>query len=71
MCDTAARITEHVLPAVRLRQWVLSVPFDLRLLLATHAAALSAVGRILCEEIQRWQVAQVADRGSKPRGGAI
>jgi hypothetical protein len=33
-----------VLPDVPLRQWLLSVPFELRLLLAKHAQASSAVG---------------------------
>ncbi len=34
MCGTAAHLTDHVVPEVPLRQWVLSVPFELRLLLA-------------------------------------
>jgi hypothetical protein len=38
-----------------LRQWVLTVPFELRLLLATKPEALSAIGRIFVQEIQRWQ----------------
>jgi hypothetical protein len=77
MCDTAAHVVDHVLPDVRLRQWVLSVPFELRLLLASNPQALSQVGRIFCREIVRWQegVAATADGfdGSRPRarGGAI
>ena len=55
MADTAARLVDHVLPDVRLRQWVLSVPFELRLLLAKTPEALSAVGRIFVEEVFRWQ----------------
>jgi hypothetical protein len=72
-------LTDHVLPDVPLRQWVLSVPFELRLLLAKHARALSAVGRIFVREILRWQVEQARRRispsSSQPRiqirGGAI
>ena len=56
MCAAAAHLTDHVLPDVPLRQWVLSVPFELRLLLAKNARALSAVGRIFVREIHRWQV---------------
>ena len=55
LADTAARLVDHVLPDVRLRQWVLSVPFELRLVLAKKPEALSAVGRIFIEEIFRWQ----------------
>jgi hypothetical protein len=50
MCGTAAHLTDRVLPDVPLRQWVLSVPFELRLLLAKRAQALSAVGRIFVQE---------------------
>ncbi|HEY1537035.1 MAG TPA: transposase, partial [Polyangiaceae bacterium] len=38
-----------------LRQWVLSVPFELRLLLARDPHVLTAVGRIFVQEIFRWQ----------------
>lgn len=55
MCATAAHLTDRVLPDVPLRQWVLSVPFELRLLLAKRSDALSAVGRIFVREILRWQ----------------
>ena len=55
MCSTAAHLTDRVFPDVPLRQWVLSVPFELRLLLARNAAALTAVGRIFVREIGRWQ----------------
>lgn len=78
MCAAAAHLTDHVLPDVPLRQWVLSVPFELRLLLAKIARAMSAVGRIFAREILRWQVEQ-ARRQLSPtpteriqlRGGAI
>jgi len=55
MCGTAAFLTDHVFPDVPVRQWVLSVPFELRLTLARHPDALSAVGRILVAEIFRYQ----------------
>jgi len=55
MCGTAAHLTDHVVPEVPLRQWVLSVPFELRLLLARDPRALTAVGRIFVQEIFRSQ----------------
>ena len=70
------------LPDVPIRQWVLSVPFELRLLLARNAAALSAVGRIFVREVWRWQREQFrasllrgrkgeASRPPTIRGGAV
>ncbi|MES1175278.1 MAG: transposase zinc-binding domain-containing protein [Myxococcales bacterium] len=55
MCGTAAHLTDAVIPEVPLRQWVLSVPFELRLLLARDPRALTAVGRIFVQEIFRSQ----------------
>jgi hypothetical protein len=55
MCGTAAHLTDHVVPEVPLRQWVLSVPFELRLLLARDPCARTAVGRIFVQEIFRSQ----------------
>ena len=43
MADTAAQLVERVLPQVPVRQWVLSLPFDLRYRLAYDAALTSAV----------------------------
>lgn len=58
MCETAANLVDHILPDVRLRQWVLSTPFEMRILLAAKPNALSAVGRIFVEEVRRWQKQQ-------------
>lgn len=79
MADTAARLVDRVLPDVRLRQWVLSLPFELRLLLAKKPEALSAVGRIFIEEIFRWQrsvgirmgLCSTSAAQQQLRGGAI
>jgi len=30
MADTAARLTDEILPAIPVRQWVLSTPFEIR-----------------------------------------
>jgi len=56
MSNTAAHLIDHVIaPDLTLRQWVLTVPFELRLLLAAKPETLSAIGRIFVQEIQRWQ----------------
>jgi len=72
MCGTAAHLTMHVIPDVPVRQWVLSVPFELRLLLARDARALTAVGRIFVQQIFRWQRECAGIAGlRRVRGGAI
>jgi hypothetical protein len=72
MCGTAAHLVDHVFPGVPVRQWVLSVPFELRLLLAKNHRALSAVGRIFVREVFHWQREQAALRGiPRARGGAV
>ncbi len=74
MCGTAAFLTDHVFPEVPVRQWVLSVPFELRLTLARRPDALSAVGRILVAEIFRYQSDAAGLRGldrRRVRSGAV
>jgi hypothetical protein len=71
MSNTGAHLVDHVIaPDVTLRQWVLTVPFELRLLLAAKPDALSAVGRIFIQEIQRWQRQQAAALGFERAEGA-
>jgi len=51
MADSAAHLVDEVLPERPIRQWVLSVPYPLRFLFATHPSlmtqALSIVHRII------------------------
>jgi hypothetical protein len=54
MSETAAQLVDRVLPAVPVRQWVLSVPFELRARLAADPAALTLTARVLFEEMRRW-----------------
>lgn len=39
ICNSAAVVADHVLPEVPVRQWVLSTPFEVRLLLARNSEA--------------------------------
>ena len=43
MADSAAHLVDEVLPKRPIRQWVLSVPFPLRYLLATNPQVMSRV----------------------------
>src|SRR4051794_13260285 len=72
MCNTAANLVDRVLPDVPVRQWVLSVPFELRGLLASQADAVNAVSRFFAEEIER-HLRRVARESGEPRcrSGAV
>ncbi len=51
MANVAAHLVDRVLPAVPIRQWVLSLPFELRRLAAFRADVLSALSRIFHEAV--------------------
>jgi hypothetical protein len=51
MANTAAAVVDRVLPDVPVRQYVLSLPFELRRLAAGKADVLTALGRIFVETI--------------------
>ena len=52
MAQTAANLVDHVLPpAVPLRQFVLTVPFELRARLAYDGKLCGAVGRIFVDSV--------------------
>jgi len=54
MSETAARQCDRVLPPVPYRQWVLSLPWELRLPVARDPALLNAVSRVFFEEAREW-----------------
>ena len=54
MADSAARLVDSVLPDVPIRQWVLTLPHDLRLLAAMRADVLRYIVRAYVETIHRW-----------------
>jgi hypothetical protein len=53
MANVAAHLVDRVLPAVPVRQWVLSLPFELRALAAFRADVLAALVRIFVEAVDR------------------
>jgi len=72
MCNGAAHLVDHVIPDVPVRQWVLSVPFELRLLLACRADAFGAMTSLFISEVFRWQRERAREDGlSKIRYGAL
>ena len=69
MANTAAHLVDRVLPNVPIRQWVLSLPFELRAVAAKHPRFVSAVDRILFEEVQRFMRRSAGPSGG--RAGAV
>ncbi len=55
MADTAAHLVDRVLPRVRVRQWVLSLPPRLRFALARDARLIGLVLRALTQVVFAWQ----------------
>jgi hypothetical protein len=51
MVESAALLVDEVLPAVPMRQWVLSVPFALRFLFASNSAAMGLQGHSITYRI--------------------
>ncbi|MBK6529602.1 MAG: transposase [Deltaproteobacteria bacterium] len=73
MSETAARQCDRVLPAVPYRQWVLSLPWELRLPVARDPALLNAVSRVFFEEVRAWlrQAAAGTPTGARREGAAV
>lgn len=72
MTERARHLVERVLPHERIRQWVLSFPFSLRVKLAFHHDLVLALARIAEQEIQR-RYRKLARRAGlrDPRGGSV
>ncbi len=70
MAAEAAHLVDRVLPHVPVRHWVLSVPFDIRYLLATDRSLLSAVLRIFVDVLsQRYRLRSSA--GATGQAGIV
>jgi hypothetical protein len=72
MAERAAHLVDHVLPDVPVRQWVLSLPYSLRYLLAWHHDLCRAVVRILMRAVNRHLRTWARTRGMRDaRGGGV
>jgi hypothetical protein len=58
MAERSAWWVDHVIPHVATRQWVLTVPWKRRLLLARRPALLTGVHRVAMQIIERWYAKQ-------------
>lgn len=71
MAATAAHLTDHVIPRVPVRQWVLSVPKRLRWHLHRDPEAASAVLRILVRALRRTVRERSPGAGPDAQFGAV
>jgi ribosomal protein S27E len=71
MAETAALLADEVLPERPLRQWVLSLPFALRFLLATDPDSLTLVLRTVYRAISGFQLRQAGLTRATGYPGAV
>jgi hypothetical protein len=69
MCNTAAHLVDRVLPNLPLRQWVATIPYELRPLAAAKPDVLAAIARIFVEAVLREQKREGGE--PKAEGGAV
>ena len=67
MVETSAHLIDHVLPAVPVRQWVLSFPWPIRFLLSTRP---EAVTRVLAIVVRAIESSLIRRAGLTRQGGA-
>ena len=72
MVETSAQLIDHVLPAVPVRQWVLSFPWPLRWLFANRPEALTRVLAIVTRAIETSLIKRAEQsRQAGVRGGMV
>ena len=70
MAEHAAHWVDHVIPHVPTRQWVLTVPWGRRWLLARNPALLTGVHRIAMGMVERWYARQ-ANATQEGKAGSV
>ena len=71
MAQTAAHLVDHVIPHVPVRQWVLSLPIPLRLLLATQPKLVIPVLQVVHRVITRHLLGQTGLKPDEADSGAV
>ena len=71
MSQTAAHLVDHVIPHVPVRQWVLSLPIPLRVLLAAQPELVTPVLQVVQRVITRHLVAAAQLMADEGHGGAV
>ncbi len=71
MVDSAALLVDEVLPRVPLRQWVLSVPFQLRFLFASYPDLMAKALGIVYRTFASWLIKQAGFTHDTACAGAV
>ena len=71
MAQTAAHLVDHVIPHVPVRQWVLSLPIPLRLLLAAQPNLVTPVLQAVHRVITRHLLGQTGLKADEADSGAV
>ncbi|MDP3086426.1 MAG: transposase [Rubrivivax sp.] len=71
MAQTAAHLMDHVIPHVPVRQWVLSLPIPLRLLLAAQPKLVTPVLQVVHRVITRHLLGQAGLKSEEADSGAV
>ena len=71
MAQTAAQLVDHVIPHVPVRQWVLSLPILLRLLLAAQPRLVTPVLQVVHRVITRFLLDQAGLKTDEADSGAV
>ncbi len=71
MAQTAAHLVDHVIPHVPVRQWVLSLPIPLRLLLAAQPKLMTPVLQVVQRVITRHLLGQAGLKADEADSGAV
>ena len=71
MSQTAAHLVDHVIPRVPVRQWVLSLPIPLRLLLAAQPKLVTPVLQVVHRVITRFLLKQAGVKTDEADSGAV
>jgi hypothetical protein len=71
MAQTAAYLVDHVMPHVPVRQWVLSLPIPLRLLLAAQPKLVRPVLQVVQRVITRFLLKQAGVKADEADSGAV
>ncbi len=71
MSQTAAHLVDHVIPLVPVRQWVLSLPIPLRVLLAAQPELVTPVLQMVQRVVTRHLLDGVGLKGEEGHGGAV
>ena len=71
MSQTAAHLVDHVIPQVPVRQWVLSLPIPLRVLLAAQPELVTPVLQVVQRVVERHLLGHTGLKSDEGQGGAV